>query len=71
MLMRISTPIDHVVMIVKKHIPNIRFSLQQKWRHQILHLPQQMIDLQLQQQNFNVDRVNLSNHRLSIEGAKK
>ncbi len=32
---------------------------------------QQMIDLQLQQQNFNVDRVNLSNHRLSIEGAKK
>jgi hypothetical protein len=32
---------------------------------------QQMIDLQLQQQNFNVDRVNLNNHGLSIEGAKK
>jgi hypothetical protein len=32
---------------------------------------QKMIDLQLQQQNFNVDRVSLSNNGLSIEGAKK
>jgi hypothetical protein len=32
---------------------------------------QQMIDLQLQQQNFNVDRVKLDQHGLSIEGAKK
>jgi hypothetical protein len=32
---------------------------------------QQMIDLQLQQQNFNVNRVNLSNQGLSIEGVKK
>jgi hypothetical protein len=32
---------------------------------------QQMIDLQLQQKNFKIDRVNLSNNGLSIEGAKK
>jgi hypothetical protein len=32
---------------------------------------QQMIDLQLQQQNFNVDRVKLDQRGLSIEGAKK
>lgn len=32
---------------------------------------QQMIDLQLQQQNFKIDRVNLGNHGISIEGAKK
>jgi hypothetical protein len=32
---------------------------------------QQMIDLQLQQKNFKIDRVNLGNNGLSIEGAKK
>lgn len=32
---------------------------------------QQMIDLQLQQKNFKVDRVNLSGNGLSIEGSKK
>ena len=32
---------------------------------------QQAIDLQLQQNNFKVDRVNLGNNGLSIEGAKK
>jgi hypothetical protein len=32
---------------------------------------QQMIDLQLQQKNFKIDRVNLDNNGLSIEGAKK
>ncbi len=32
---------------------------------------QQAIDLQLQQQNFQVDRVNLGNNGLAIEGAKK
>jgi hypothetical protein len=32
---------------------------------------QQMIDLQLQQQNFTVDRVNVDNNQLAIEGAKK
>lgn len=32
---------------------------------------QQMIDLQLQQKNFKIDRVNLDNNKLSIEGAKK
>jgi hypothetical protein len=32
---------------------------------------QQMIDLQLQQKNFQIDRVNLGNNGLSIEGAKK
>jgi hypothetical protein len=32
---------------------------------------QQMIDLQLQQKNFKIDRVNLSNNGLSIKGAKK
>jgi hypothetical protein len=32
---------------------------------------QQMIDLQLQQKNFKIDRVNLSNNGLSMEGAKK
>jgi hypothetical protein len=31
---------------------------------------QQMIDLQLQQKNFKIDRVNLGNNGLSIEGAK-
>jgi hypothetical protein len=32
---------------------------------------QQMIDLQLQQQDFKIDRVKLGNKGLSIEGAKK
>ncbi len=32
---------------------------------------QQMIDLQLQQNNFKIDRVNIVNKGLSIEGAKK
>ena len=32
---------------------------------------QQMIDLQLQQKNFKIDRVSLGNNGLSIEGAKK
>jgi hypothetical protein len=32
---------------------------------------QQMIDLQLQQKNFKIDRVNIGNNGLSIEGAKK
>ena len=32
---------------------------------------QQMIDLQLQQKNFKIDRVNVGNNGLSIEGAKK
>jgi hypothetical protein len=32
---------------------------------------QQAIDLQLQQQNFKVDRVNLENNGIAIEGAKK
>jgi hypothetical protein len=32
---------------------------------------QQMIDLQLQQKNFQIDRVNIGNKGLSIEGAKK
>jgi hypothetical protein len=32
---------------------------------------QQAIDLQLQQKNFKIDRVNLGNNGLSIEGAKK
>jgi hypothetical protein len=32
---------------------------------------QQMIDLQLQQKNFKIDRVNLGNNGLSIEGEKK
>ena len=32
---------------------------------------QQTIDLQLQQKNFKIDRVNLENNGLSIEGAKK
>ena len=32
---------------------------------------QQIIDLQLQQKNFKIDRVNLDNNGLSIEGAKK
>jgi hypothetical protein len=32
---------------------------------------QQTIDLQLQQKNFQVDRVNLDNQGLAIEGAKK
>jgi hypothetical protein len=32
---------------------------------------QQIIDLQLQQKNFKIDRVNLGNNGLSIEGAKK
>ena len=32
---------------------------------------QQMIDLQLQQNNFKIDRVNVGNKGLSIEGAKK
>jgi hypothetical protein len=32
---------------------------------------QQMIDLQLQQKNFKIDRVNLGTNGLSIEGAKK
>jgi hypothetical protein len=32
---------------------------------------QQMIDLQLQQKNFKIDRVNLENNGLSLKGAKK
>jgi flagellar basal body-associated protein FliL len=32
---------------------------------------QQMIDLQLQQKNFKIDRVNLGNNGLSLKGAKK
>jgi hypothetical protein len=32
---------------------------------------QQMIDLQLQQKNFKIDRVNIGNNGLSLKGAKK
>jgi hypothetical protein len=32
---------------------------------------QQAIDLRLQQQNLQVDRVNLTNNQIEIDGAKK
>ena len=32
---------------------------------------QQTIDLQIQQQNFSVNRIDVENNGLSIEGAKK